>query len=91
MKDSDAINRTPIITRDCEYCEEVSPVGYIYLTINRVNNKKYIGKHSTLSGEKDKSYLGSGFILSKAVKKYGSKNFDNYVLQWVNHTKNLMN
>lgn len=76
------VDRTPIITKDCKCCEEVATVGYIYLTINKVNNKKYIGKHSTLSGEKDKSYLGSGFLLSKAIKKYGFENFDNWVLQW---------
>ena len=33
---------------------------YIYLTINLINGKKYIGKHY---GELDDSYLGSGTIL----------------------------
>ena len=47
---------------------------YIYKTTNTVNNKIYIGKHSTdnLGGDK---YLGSGTILKRAIKKYGRDKF----------------
>lgn len=47
--------------------------GYIYLTINTVNGKKYIGKHK---GDKlDPKYKGSGTIISKAISKYGFNKF----------------
>lgn len=47
--------------------------GYIYITTNKINNKKYIGKkHSNVFIE---SYLGSGKILKQAIKKYGKDNF----------------
>ena len=48
--------------------------GYIYKTTNLTNNKIYIGqkRSDTFLGN---SYLGSGLLLSKAVKKYGVDNF----------------
>ena len=48
--------------------------GYIYLTTNLINNKKYIGqkKSTTFLHEK---YLGSGSLLRKAINKYGRENF----------------
>ena len=49
-------------------------IGYIYLTTNLINGKKYIGrrKSNKFLGE---SYLGSGTHLKNAVKKYGRENF----------------
>ena len=47
--------------------------GYIYLTTNNVNGKKYIGQHR-FDGF-DSEYYGSGTIFSKALKKYGKHNF----------------
>lgn len=47
--------------------------GYIYKTTNCLNNKIYIGKHSTQIF--DEQYLGSGIVLNRAVKKYGRSNF----------------
>ena len=47
--------------------------GFIYLTTNMINGKKYIGQHKF---KKDwKYYLGSGQILKKAIKKYGRSSF----------------
>lgn len=48
--------------------------GYIYMTTNLINNKKYIGQKTSnkFLGE---NYLGSGKILLKAVNKYGWNNF----------------
>lgn len=47
--------------------------GFIYLTTNMINGKKYIGQHKF---KKDwKYYLGSGQILKKAIKKYGRNSF----------------
>ena len=50
---------------------------YIYLTINTINDMKYIGKHY---GELDDSYLGSGKILKRAIDKYGKENFTKSIL-----------
>lgn len=48
--------------------------GYIYETICKINNKKYIGKHQ--SEVFDNSYLGSGVLLKRAIELYGEENFE---------------
>lgn len=53
---------------------------YVYLTTNLVNNKKYVGKHSTDKTIEDDTYLGSGVLISKAISKYGAKNFKREIL-----------
>ena len=50
---------------------------FIYLTTNLITNEKYIGKHH---GELNDSYLGSGIILQRAIKKYGKQNFKREIL-----------
>ena len=45
--------------------------GYIYMTINTVNGKKYIGQHKSSEFEGNK-YLDSGKILKQAIEKYGA-------------------
>lgn len=54
--------------------------GYIYMTTNLVNGKRYIGQHKAL--KKDPKYIGSGVKLTKDIKKYGPENFSNIILQW---------
>ena len=48
--------------------------GYIYITTNTVNGKKYIGQHKA-SEFKGNEYLGSGKILKQAIEKYGEDKF----------------
>lgn len=50
----------------------------IYKTTNLVNNKIYMGAHST--NEVDDGYLGSGKMLHSAIKKYGVENFKREIL-----------
>lgn len=47
--------------------------GYIYMTTNLINNKKYIGKR--VDTKFRDWYLGSGIYLRNAVNKYGKENF----------------
>lgn len=48
-------------------------IGYIYITTNLINNKKYIGLKT--SDKFVPTYLGSGKIIRKAINKYGRDNF----------------
>lgn len=53
----------------------VNPYGFIYITTNLINGKRYIGKKVFDGASRWKSYLGSGTYLTKAIKKYGRENF----------------
>jgi hypothetical protein len=50
----------------------------VYLTTNLINNKIYVGVHSTYN--LSDGYLGSGKTLRKAIKKYGKTNFVSTIL-----------
>ena len=52
--------------------------GYIYITTNKVNNRKYVGQHK---GKFDSRYYGSGLIISQALAKYGVENFEVQMLE----------
>lgn len=45
--------------------------GTIYLTINLVNHKVYVGQTTT----NNNSYIGSGRYIKRAIKKYGKDKF----------------
>ncbi len=63
--------------------------GYIYLTINLINNKAYVGAHK--SKVFDRKYKGSGKILWRAIEKYGWDNFESVILEWCSSKKELYN
>ncbi|AGN30131.1 SegD homing endonuclease [Vibrio phage nt-1] len=50
----------------------------IYKITNTINNKFYIGKHKTENIHD--SYLGSGILIKRAVKKYGKDKFIKEIL-----------
>lgn len=58
----------------------------IYKTTNIVNNKIYIGLHSTDNLED--GYIGSGNILKQAIKKYGKDKFTREVL-YIFHNREM--
>jgi len=49
----------------------------IYKTVNLINKHYYIGKDQ----QNNPTYLGSGLILNKAIKKYGKENFIKEILE----------
>jgi group I intron endonuclease len=57
----------------------------IYKTTNLINGKIYIGKDTKNSP----SYLGSGFLLKKAIQKYGRENFKKEILERVDNIQIL--
>jgi hypothetical protein len=57
---------------------EVYKYHIVYKTTNTINNKIYVGIHSTNNLED--SYLGSGWVLKDAIKKYGRDKFNRELL-----------
>jgi len=53
---------------------------YVYEITNKVNGKKYIGKHSTELPFLKDDYYGSGVLMLKALSKYGRRNFSRRVI-----------
>lgn len=61
--------------------------GYIYITENLINGKKYIGKHK--HDKFDKAYKGSGRNIQLALEKYGWDNFSCKILEECNSLEEL--
>jgi hypothetical protein len=55
---------------------------FTYLTINTINNKFYLGKHTTK--DLNDGYIGSGTAFKNAIRKHGQSNFQHYRLQFFN-------
>lgn len=61
--------------------------GYIYITTNLVNGKRYIGQK--IINRNWKNYLGSGLLLQKAIKKYGKENFSKVIIDFAHSKEEL--
>lgn len=61
--------------------------GYIYLTTNLINGKRYIGRHKKEFF--DPYYKGSGTLLTEAFKKYGINNFNTELIEECNSEEEL--
>ena len=54
---------------------------FVYITFNLINNKQYIGDHST--NDLNDNYLGSGRpAFQNAKRKYGKENFKRKILEF---------
>lgn len=60
---------------------------FIYKTTNLINGKIYIGAHST--DNINDSYLGSGVLLHRAIKKYGRENFQREIIHFCENSEEL--
>lgn len=57
-------------------------IHYLYKITNNINGKIYVGIHST--DKLDDSYMGSGKLITKAIKKYGKQNFTKVIIKICN-------
>jgi group I intron endonuclease len=53
--------------------------GFIYKTINLINNKIYVGQHYTSAND---GYLGSGVKLNEDIKLFGKENFKREIIEY---------
>jgi len=60
---------------------------FIYKTTNKLNNKFYVGMHSTHN--LNDGYIGSGDRIRKSIKKYGKENFDFEILDFFPNRETL--
>ena len=55
---------------------------YIYLIVNKVNGKTYVGQRKSSKKWYEDKYMGSGKLLKPAKKKYGIENFEKFLIQY---------
>ena len=63
--------------------------GFIYITTNLINGKKYLGQKKIDDHGKWRNYMGSGVAFKQAVKKYGLENFKREIIDVANNADEL--
>lgn len=69
--------------------EITNPYGFIYITTNMINGRKYIGQKKF--DKKWKGYLGSGKTLKQSIMKYGKERFRREIIAIAYNKKSLDN
>lgn len=54
--------------------------NFIYKTVNLINGKIYVGQHKT--DDLDDGYIGTGILITRAIKKHGRENFSFEILEY---------
>lgn len=67
-----------------------SRYGFIYKTTFSKTNMFYIGKRVIQNNCMDNTYLGSGTIISKLIKKYGAESFSREIVKYCDSEEELL-
>lgn len=65
--------------------------GYVYLILNKVTGKTYVGQHKSSNTWSKDTYMGSGKLLKRAQAKYGIENFEKFFIQCCETREELNN
>lgn len=57
--------------------------GYIYMIVNKINGKTYIGQRKFNGEWYEDKYMGSGKLIRRAFEKYGKESFEKFFVQYV--------
>jgi hypothetical protein len=66
----------------------MAKIHYLYKIKNKLNEKIYIGIHST--EDINDEYMGSGTLIIKAIEKYGKDNFTKTILKYCKNRELLV-
>ena len=90
MEDLEVMNSSETVQEDTIYTEVKDPYGFIYITTNLVNGKRYLCQKRFGEGPWIwKDYIGSGNLFRKAVEKYGAENFSRNIILTCNSAEEL--
>lgn len=56
--------------------------GYIYLIINKLDGRTYVGKRKSSKEWLEDKYMSSGCHLKNSQKKYGIENFEKFLIEY---------
>lgn len=74
----------------CLETNKLLEYGYIYMTVNTISNKKYIGRRHQRLARYDNSYKGSSKELQEDIKKYGTEIFEKFIITEGNYSNTLL-